>query len=188
MPRVSRHLVSIRPSIRTFGSERFSPHSPFPHPCYSQIPNPHPKILATSAPKILAAAEQAASATATMLTSQPASVVAFSPYLPSTLCHFVIVEPAVPLPSLGATVLRHLPVEPTATVVFSWSQWSALPPTISSTAISSLLVAAACRLLHTSPIGILLLRLALLWSLYSVPNWLHGDTNEKNKVLIQAGR
>ncbi|BAH93906.1 Os07g0450225 [Oryza sativa Japonica Group] len=87
-----------------------------------------------------------------MLTSQPASVVAFSPYLPSTLCHFVIVEPAVPLPSLGATVLRHLPVEPTATVVFSWSQWSALPPTISSTAISSLLVAAACRLLHTSPI------------------------------------
>uniref|UniRef100_A0A0D9ZJ35 Uncharacterized protein n=1 Tax=Oryza glumipatula TaxID=40148 RepID=A0A0D9ZJ35_9ORYZ len=84
--------------------------------------------------------------------AEPASIVAFSPYLPVTRCRFIIVEPAVPLPSLGATVLRHLPVEPTAVVVFSWSQWSALPPTISSMAISSLLVAAAHRLLHTSPI------------------------------------
>uniref|UniRef100_A0A0E0PRL4 Uncharacterized protein n=1 Tax=Oryza rufipogon TaxID=4529 RepID=A0A0E0PRL4_ORYRU len=44
------------------------------------------------------------------------------------------------------------PVEPTSAVVFSWSQWSALPPNISSMAISSLPVTAACRLLHTSPI------------------------------------
>ncbi|KAF2932246.1 hypothetical protein DAI22_05g273400 [Oryza sativa Japonica Group] len=59
------------------------------------------------------------------------------------------------------------PVEPTSAVVFSWSQWSALPPNISSMAISSLPVTAACRLLHTSPIvGILLLRLPLLCSLY----------------------
>uniref|UniRef100_A0A0E0P7H5 Uncharacterized protein n=1 Tax=Oryza rufipogon TaxID=4529 RepID=A0A0E0P7H5_ORYRU len=56
--------------------------------------------------------------------AEPASIVAFLPYLPATRCRFVIVEPAVPLPSLGATILRHLPVEPTAAVVFSWSQYN----------------------------------------------------------------
>uniref|UniRef100_A0A0E0HIV5 Uncharacterized protein n=1 Tax=Oryza nivara TaxID=4536 RepID=A0A0E0HIV5_ORYNI len=120
-----------------------------------QSPSQNPRHLR---PKILAAdrrrrllAEQAASTTASMSPSQPANIVVFSPYLPATPCRFVIVEPAVPLPSLGATVLRH-PL---------WSQHppsssrgaNALPPNISSMAISSLPVTAACRLLHTSPIG-----------------------------------
>uniref|UniRef100_A0A0E0FUF3 Uncharacterized protein n=1 Tax=Oryza nivara TaxID=4536 RepID=A0A0E0FUF3_ORYNI len=118
----------------------------FPHPCYSRIRNPHPKILATSAPRVLAAGQRY------HLAVQAA--IALSPYLPATQRRFVVVELAAPQLSPGAIVLHHLPADtvPAAAVVFSWIHRPTPSPTISSTAISSLLMAAARRLLHTSPI------------------------------------
>uniref|UniRef100_A0A0D3F2J5 Uncharacterized protein n=1 Tax=Oryza barthii TaxID=65489 RepID=A0A0D3F2J5_9ORYZ len=179
--------------LRKTLSERVSPipHFPNPHPCYSQISNPHPKILATSVPKIFAAGrhrslptEQASSATAALSLSQPATVVASSPYLSATQCRFVVVEPAVPLPSVGATVLCHLPAEPTAAAVFSWSHRLPLPPT--HLVHGHLLASRGCcssappRL--SSAHDTFWSRISMfLFHCYSVPNWLHGDTNEKNE-------
>uniref|UniRef100_A0A0D9Y4R4 Uncharacterized protein n=1 Tax=Oryza glumipatula TaxID=40148 RepID=A0A0D9Y4R4_9ORYZ len=83
------------------------------------------------------------------------AAIALSPYLPVTQRRFVVVELAAPQPSPRAIVLHHLPADtvPAAAVVFSWIHRPTQPPTISSTAISSLLMAAARRLLHTSPVG-----------------------------------